>query len=218
MTLTARHHDGLALWDSHVSNYDLGDYTNLKRDIVKELAEACKKHGLKMGLYYSHWVDWEHEYGWDHNKELTGITSEQYDRGFLFTPKNQDSIGPNVQIQKKAQYGTVPEHVIIKKYQSFRWKIYVDEPGEKQVDVSYSFQSQTANSHFVVKTAASEIKLAVRNTGKTVGEPNQNRIIDNFKSESAGKILFPKAGFYEVVMDAIPANNEELKFQWIWIN
>lgn len=79
VTLTAKHHDGFALWDSKVSDYDLGDYTNPKRDIVKELAEACKKHGLKLGLYYSHWVDWEHQYGWDHTKEIYKITPEQYD-------------------------------------------------------------------------------------------------------------------------------------------
>lgn len=492
VTFTAKHHDGFALWDSKVSNYDLGDYTNPKRDIVKELAEACKKHGVKLGLYYSHWVDWEHEFGWDHNKELSGITPEQYDiywqkkvipqirelltnygeismiwfdmwvhhsetvvtkqqllqlkslirglqpnclinsrlglsveedpdvdfkelgdnsfgnkkeefpwqspatvahswgfhatdsewkstttllkslinnvslngnlllnigprangevpfeisqrmlemgkwleingesvygasafelpndqhdwgritskqernkfklylhvfnwplnkklfltgikakpehiyllgdkqkspitfthkevftkvllpnlqpdpfvsvvvveytekpevinglvaksttRGFSLTPKNQDSLKLNVHIQEKEQYGTVPEHVIINKNQSFGWKIYVDEPGEKQVDVSYSFQSQTANSRFVINIAGTELIPSIRNTGKTVGEPNQNWIIDNFKSTSAGKIYFPKAGFYDVKMEAIPANNEDLKFQWIWIN
>ncbi len=80
ITFTAKHHDGFGLWDSKASDYDLGDFTNQKRDIVKELADACKKHGIKLGLYYSHWVDWEHEYGWDHNKELTGISPEQYDK------------------------------------------------------------------------------------------------------------------------------------------
>jgi len=79
VTLTAKHHDGFGLWDSKVSDYDLGNYTNPKRDIVKELAEACKKHGLKLGLYYSHWVDWEHKYGWDHTREVYGITAEEYD-------------------------------------------------------------------------------------------------------------------------------------------
>lgn len=80
VTLTAKHHDGFALWDSKVSDYDVAEYTNPKRDIVKELAEACKKHGLKLGLYYSHWIDWEHPYGWDHTKEIYKITPEQYDR------------------------------------------------------------------------------------------------------------------------------------------
>jgi len=79
VTLTAKHHDGFALWDSKVSDYDIADHTNPTRDIVKELAEACQKHDLKLGLYYSHWVDWEHSYGWDHTKEIYPITPEQYD-------------------------------------------------------------------------------------------------------------------------------------------
>ena len=79
ITLTAKHHDGFALWDSKVGDYDLGNYTNPKRDVVRELADACKKHGLRMGLYYSHWVDWEHKYGWDHEREIVGIAPKDYD-------------------------------------------------------------------------------------------------------------------------------------------
>jgi len=80
VTLTAKHHDGFALWDSKVSDYDVAEFTLPKRDIVRELADACKKHGLKLGLYYSHWVDWEHPDGWDHSKEIYGIEAEDYDR------------------------------------------------------------------------------------------------------------------------------------------
>ena len=80
VTITAKHHDGFALWDSEVSNYDVADYTNPQRDIIAELAEACRKHGLKLGLYYSHWVDWDHEFGWDHTKEIYPISAEQYNQ------------------------------------------------------------------------------------------------------------------------------------------
>jgi alpha-L-fucosidase len=79
VTVTAKHHDGFALWDSHVSDYDVAEFTDPKRDIVGELAAACRKHGLKLGLYYSHWVDWEHPYGWDHTKEIHPISAEQFD-------------------------------------------------------------------------------------------------------------------------------------------
>jgi alpha-L-fucosidase len=78
VTITAKHHDGFALWDSKVSDYDVTEFTHPERDIIKELSEACKKHGLKLGLYYSHWVDWEHPNSWDHSKEIYGITDEQY--------------------------------------------------------------------------------------------------------------------------------------------
>jgi len=57
----------------------VAEFTDPKRDIVGELAEACKKHGLKLGLYYSHWVDWEHPDAWDHSKEIYGIKAEEYD-------------------------------------------------------------------------------------------------------------------------------------------
>ncbi len=80
VTLTAKHHDGFALWDSQVSDYDVADHTLPRRDIVGELAAACQKHGLKLGLYYSHWVDWEHPYGWDHSKEIYPIAAGQYDQ------------------------------------------------------------------------------------------------------------------------------------------
>lgn len=80
VTITAKHHDGFALWDSKVSDYDIAEFTHPGRDIIKELSDACKKHGLKLGLYYSHWVDWEHPQGWDHSKEIYGISPEDYDR------------------------------------------------------------------------------------------------------------------------------------------
>ncbi|SMO81627.1 alpha-L-fucosidase [Saccharicrinis carchari] len=79
VTFTAKHHDGFALWDSKVGNYDLGDHSKPKRDIVKELAEACAKHDMKLGLYYSHWVDWEHPHGWDHSREIYGLSEDKYD-------------------------------------------------------------------------------------------------------------------------------------------
>ena len=77
--ITAKHHDGCAIWNSRVSDYNLSRLSGTHRDVLKELAAACKKHGIKLGFYYSHWLDWEHPYGWDHNQELSGrITDEQY--------------------------------------------------------------------------------------------------------------------------------------------
>jgi len=80
VTITAKHHDGFALWDSQVSDYNVAKFTQPKRDVIRELSDACTKHGIKLGLYYSHWVDWEHPGGWDHTKEVYGITAEDYDR------------------------------------------------------------------------------------------------------------------------------------------
>ena len=491
VTFTAKHHDGFALWDSQASKYDLGDFTNHKRDIVKELAEACKKHGLKLGLYYSHWVDWEHEFGWDHKKELTGITPEQYNKywqekvipqmrelltnygeismiwfdmwihhsqtvvtkeqlfqlkklirelqpnclinsrlglsidedpdvdfkelgdnslgdkkedfpwqspatvahswgfhatdsewkstttllkalinnvslngnlllnigprangdvpfeisqrlhemgswlekngesvysagafdlpknqhdwgkitckkvgekttlyyhvfnwplnkklfvtgisskpgkiwllsdkeknplkfthkgayteielpdekpdpfvsviaaeydlipeiseglvaktksgGYSFLPGNQITPAHSQFIIKKEMYGTIPENLLIEKPETFTWKIFVDTPGKKHFDISFSYQNESSNAaEIILQAAGSEISTLAKPTGKTVGEPNENWVIDNFASQRIGEINFNEAGFYEIKMQIIPSANNILKFQWIW--
>jgi alpha-L-fucosidase len=59
IVFTTKHHDGFCMFDSKYTDYDLLDYTAFKRDVVKELAEACRKYGIKLGLYYSI-VDWHH--------------------------------------------------------------------------------------------------------------------------------------------------------------
>jgi len=58
VVITAKHHDGFALFDSAVSDFNIVDYTPFKRDIIKELSEATHKAGLKFGVYYSHAKDW----------------------------------------------------------------------------------------------------------------------------------------------------------------
>ncbi|MBT3386061.1 MAG: alpha-L-fucosidase [Prolixibacteraceae bacterium] len=491
VTITAKHHDGFGLWDSRVSNYDLGDYTNPKRDIIKELADACKKHGLKLGLYYSHWVDWEHKFGWDHTREISGISAEDYnqywqekvipqmqelltnygeigmiwfdmwihhsrtvvtkkqllqlkglirdlqpnclvnsrlglsveedqdidfktlgdnqlgirkenfpwqspatvahswgfhsldsewkstttllkslisnvslngnfmlnigprangnvpfeirqrmlemgkwlevngesiygseafdlnkdqhdwgkitckktidgfklylhvftwplnkklnltgvseapnniylladknkspllnshsgahtkislpttepdpfisvvvleynkkpliedylvaktiDDGYSLTPQNQIIKDEAFELNKKGRRGTVPQHVNVVKEKTFVWKIYVDEPGAKNIDVSYSFQFDSNKSKLELKVAGTTVSHTILPTGKTVGEPNQNWVIDNYKSNRLGKINFPEKGIYEIKLKFQPKKQEEVKFHWVWV-
>ncbi len=491
VTLTAKHHDGFALWNSKVSDYDLGDYTNPKRDIVKELADACKKHGLKLGLYYSHWVDWEHKYGWDHTREIYGITDEEYDQywqekvipqmrelltnygdisliwfdmwihhsntvvtkkqllqlkglirelqpnclvnsrlglsikedpdidyktlgdnqlgnkkenfpwqspatvahswgfyskeskwkstttllkslinnaslngnfmlnigprangdvpyeitqrmlemgewlningeaiygteafdlskdqhdwgkitckktaegfklylhiftwplnkklnltgisaspkkvylladkqkseldfsysdvfteirlpsiqpdnfvsvvvvefnekpkivdnlvaktvdgGFSLLPQNQNIEDELLIINPKERKGTIPAHVEVDENTTFLWNIYVDEPGKKNIDISYSFQNESEKSKLSLTVAGATISQVILATGKTVGEPRQNYVIDNYKSNWLGKINFPEKGFYEIELTVEPAKDDKVNFQWVWI-
>ena len=54
----AKHHDGFCLYDSKVSDYDIMDQTPFKRDAIAEIYQACQKYGIRMGLYYSHSIDW----------------------------------------------------------------------------------------------------------------------------------------------------------------
>ena len=59
IVITSKHHDGFCLWDSKVTNYDIMDASPFKRDILKELSVACKKHGIRLCFYHSI-MDWHH--------------------------------------------------------------------------------------------------------------------------------------------------------------
>ncbi len=59
ITITAKHHDGFAMYDSRVSDYDIIDRTPYKKDVLKALAEECHKQGIKLFFYYSQ-LDWHH--------------------------------------------------------------------------------------------------------------------------------------------------------------
>lgn len=63
IVFTAKHHDGFAMFHSAVDTYNLYDATPFHRDPVKELAEACAKRGIKLGLDYSQAQDWHHPGG-----------------------------------------------------------------------------------------------------------------------------------------------------------
>ncbi len=56
--ITAMHHDGVAMFDSKVDDYNVVRTSKFGRDPLRELKVACDKHGIKLGVYYSHAVDW----------------------------------------------------------------------------------------------------------------------------------------------------------------
>jgi alpha-L-fucosidase len=58
LVFTSKHHDGFSMFDSELTDYKITN-SPFKRDVVKELANACHKAGLKLGFYYSP-VDWHH--------------------------------------------------------------------------------------------------------------------------------------------------------------
>ena len=58
LIITAKHHEGFAMYHSQNDPYNIVDATPFHRDPVAELAAACKKHGLKFGIYYSQALDW----------------------------------------------------------------------------------------------------------------------------------------------------------------
>ena len=59
IVITSKHHDGFAMFNSTVSDYDIVDRTPYKKDVLKALSEEAKKQGLRFCVYYSI-MDWHH--------------------------------------------------------------------------------------------------------------------------------------------------------------
>ncbi|MDD2635173.1 MAG: alpha-L-fucosidase [Bacteroidales bacterium] len=58
--ITAKHHDGFCMFDSKYTQFDIIDASPYKKDILKDLSEACKRNNLKFGVYFS-LIDWDYE-------------------------------------------------------------------------------------------------------------------------------------------------------------
>ena len=94
--VTSKHHDGFAMFHSKVDKYNVVDATPFGRDVIGEIAKACYKHGLKMGLYYSQDLDWHHPDGggylsnhipsqgvtWDNSWDFPDAANKNFDRCF----------------------------------------------------------------------------------------------------------------------------------------
>lgn len=59
ITITSKHHDGFAMFDSKLTDWDIVDRTPYKKDVLKMLADECQKQGLKLFFYHSQ-LDWRH--------------------------------------------------------------------------------------------------------------------------------------------------------------
>ncbi|MDR2148660.1 MAG: alpha-L-fucosidase [Tannerella sp.] len=63
IVITSKHHDGFAMFKSNASNFNMVDFTLYKKDVIDELAKACRKHNMKLGFYYSQAQDWNNPGG-----------------------------------------------------------------------------------------------------------------------------------------------------------
>lgn len=59
IVITTKHHDGFCMFDTQTTDYDIVDFTPYGKDVVGQLAEACHRHGMKLGFYYS-LPDWHY--------------------------------------------------------------------------------------------------------------------------------------------------------------
>ena len=71
VVFTAKHHDGFCMYDSEYTGYTVVKATPFGRDVLGELADACRGEGLRFGAYYSQTLDWHHPDGmgndWDYD-------------------------------------------------------------------------------------------------------------------------------------------------------
>jgi alpha-L-fucosidase len=81
ITITSKHHDGFAMFDSRLTDWDIGDRTAYKKDVLKLLAEECHKQGIKLFFYYSQ-LDWHHPDYFPRGR--TGLTSGRPESGEWF--------------------------------------------------------------------------------------------------------------------------------------
>lgn len=63
MKITAKHHDGFAMFKSATSPFNIVDTSPFGRDPMKELSEACAEEGIRLGFYYSQSFDWNEKDG-----------------------------------------------------------------------------------------------------------------------------------------------------------
>lgn len=63
ITITARHHDGFSMFNTAATEYDIVDWTPFGRDPMRELAQECRRQGIKLFFYYSQ-LDWHHPDYW----------------------------------------------------------------------------------------------------------------------------------------------------------
>ncbi len=74
LVVTSKHHDGFALYGSTVSSFNSKQATPFKRDIIQELYDACLRHKLDFGIYYSQNIDWR-----DGSDGQYAVTKAQHD-------------------------------------------------------------------------------------------------------------------------------------------
>lgn len=80
ITFTTRHHDGFSMWHTKQSPYNIVEASPFKRDIVKELVEACRQEGIKVMFYYS-LLDWHRDDYLPFGRTGKGIVGRDSTRG-----------------------------------------------------------------------------------------------------------------------------------------
>jgi alpha-L-fucosidase len=78
IVFTSKHHDGFCMYKTAQTNYNIVEATPYGKDTLRALADACEKHDMKLGLYYSQTQDWHHP-GGDGNTWDFAPSQEKFD-------------------------------------------------------------------------------------------------------------------------------------------
>ena len=92
LVVTTKHHDGFAMYHSKVDRYNVYDATPFHRDVIGELAQACKNHGLKFGIYYSQDLDWHEFHGGGYLSNHIETAGTTWDNSWDFVGEKNFSI------------------------------------------------------------------------------------------------------------------------------
>ncbi|TWU35023.1 alpha-L-fucosidase [Novipirellula artificiosorum] len=105
LVFTTKHHDGFGLHDSKAGDFNAGHVLN--RDLVREIVEACRSEGLKVGFYHSV-IDWHHDqYTYAESKQLPHpLKGQPYPNGLRDHAKYQDYLHTQVD-ELLSNYGPV---------------------------------------------------------------------------------------------------------------
>lgn len=77
ITITAKHHEGFAMFKSEASKYNIVDATPYGKDVIKALADECHAEGIKICFYYSHARDWNEPNGLDNDWDFPATRNFQ---------------------------------------------------------------------------------------------------------------------------------------------
>ncbi len=145
IVITAKHHDGFAMYDSKTSEYNIVDWTPFGRDPLRELSEACKKEGLRFCVYYSHREDWDHPgaygNGWDFDNDWT---EEDWEKDLYRADENGRT--PMMGFDKYLEEKALPQmRELMTEYGPiglvwFDRGIYTPEQGRAFVDLVHTLQ------------------------------------------------------------------------------
>lgn len=92
IVITAKHHDGFSMFRTAVTDYNIVDATPFGRDPMKELADACRREGLKLGFYYSHVREWNHPKAQSFEKKGRGDLYGNYGNFWDYPNENQKNL------------------------------------------------------------------------------------------------------------------------------